>query len=830
MNYKKLSFTISILIIGLFSMALTSGALTDNLNAYWSFDSINSSVRTIYDSVAGFNFTYNTTCAFSSGILGNAFVGDGIGCYANNSVNPQRLHLGVGNFTITSWIYRNDADAGTGGTGFLIDFGMQGTVQNGSMIGADFQSGNITLYKGGTTPVLQENNTIPTQRWNFYALTRNDTGFYLYKNNTLQTTAAFNNFNASASNTWINLLRREGNGALENFSLDEIGVWSRSLSSTEISQLWNNGVGLSPVGTQSQTVTLTSPINGTAFTQSSMNFTGTYSSSINMKNATYLIYNSTSLTNRTTVTVTGNTTNSTTQLISNIAFGTYLWNILLCSDNATGTVCSLASQNSSFTRRSFSIDSSTFTTPIYDTDNSTFIINITVDSSTNLFSASLNYSGRSYPADFITLISPTQYSISRKIDIPLVMSNTTRFFNWIINFQDSSGFTSELSDTFNQSVAMTNITTSGTQTLFLNILDEDTLTNVSANVFASFQWHLGGGTETKNSSVKNAKGNQSLYFINPGFETFYTDINLNVFNATGYNERVFDFDTFILNSSSKYQPLYLLSIGNGTNVIIELRNSGLAPLEDYLVKIYRWYPGDGLFRLVESRKTDIFGQLTARLIEDSVRYKIEFYDSNNTLVKTANNVYVACRTSICTQQFIIEDQSDFFGGFGNLTDYAYSFSFNNNTNTFIFSWQDNTGEASTSRLEVVRYLLNGTSYVCNSNSTAMIGILSCAVGDQKASYQANIYRTVGIVSKRISTINNVKVGDLSSIFGFEGLIWSFFLLFTLILIGAYYPPVGVALYLGGFFLLGILDIIYINPAIIVAEFVIGIIFIWSFRS
>jgi len=52
----------------------------------------------------------------------------------------------------------------------------------------------------------------------------------------------------------------------------------------------------------------------------------------------------------------------------------------------------------------------------------------------------------------------------------------------------------------------------------------------------------------------------------------------------------------------------------------------------------------------------------------------------------------------------------------------------------------------------------------------------------------------------------------------------------MLLIGIYSPAVGIVLYLVSVFVLGIMDIVYINPAIMVAEIVIGGLAIWAFRS
>jgi hypothetical protein len=49
-------------------------------------------------------------------------------------------------------------------------------------------------------------------------------------------------------------------------------------------------------------------------------------------------------------------------------------------------------------------------------------------------------------------------------------------------------------------------------------------------------------------------------------------------------------------------------------------------------------------------------------------------------------------------------------------------------------------------------------------------------------------------------------------------------------IGIFSPVVGIVLYLTGFILLGLTGIVYIHPGILIAEIIIGVMFIWAFRG
>jgi hypothetical protein len=190
---------------------------------------------------------------------------------------------------------------------------------------------------------------------------------------------------------------------------------------------------------------------------------------------------------------------------------------------------------------------------------------------------------------------------------------------------------------------------------------------------------------------------------------------------------------------------------------------------------------------------------------------------------------IACRATICVLPFVLEDITDDTERFGNLTDYDWSLSWNNNTNIFTFSWNDVSGLSSTMRLIVERYLWNGTTVVCNTTSSVASSSLTCDVGGISASYQAQAFRRVGSAAERRIGQLSAKVGTDHRIFGIEGLFWTFFLLMTMIVIGYWHPPIGVALYLFGIIALMTMKIVYVSPAILIAQLAIGIAFIWAFK-
>lgn len=573
-------------------------------------------------------------------------------------------------------------------------------------------------------------------------------------------------------------------------------------------------------------INISYPASGGSSIYNHQNFTvnTTSSDASTLKNATlYMWYQSGGIFNRTTKTIT-NKYNQTNFSIYNISIGDYYWNVYVCQNNHD---CAFATQNNTF-RQGMNINSVNYNASAYDLSSETISINLTYDSTIySNIAGTLYYNGTLYSATKTGTGNIVVFS--KTFDIPIVTTTQNNDFYWQLVLSNSSGSQNFNSSNYNQSISPTNFSycTSGTKAVNFTIYNEDTLGVINASVFNGiFTWTLReGSATTKNISVGKTNNYQFEFCIDPN-KTFYTTSEIFV-SASGFDDR-----TFVIvgeySNDTTYQALYLLNTSSSSDVILVLKDYGLSPLSDYLIKIYRKFESTNQEILVESDRTDEFGQIVASLVENDVKYRLEFYDTDNNLVKTVETAVVACRAAVCIQQFIIEDDSDPFTPYDDIDNYDSTLTFDNDTNIFSYVWVDNTGVSSSHRLEVTRYLFNGTTVVCNATSTSSSGILTCAVGDQRASYNAKGYRTASPMM-RIELLS-VKVGSLYRSFGAEGIFWNMVLLMTLIVAGIYYPPVGVVLYLLGMVLLGMVDLVYISPALIIAQIVIGGFFIWLFRS
>ena len=196
--------------------------------------------------------------------------------------------------------------------------------------------------------------------WTMITLMTNSSGSFMYVNGTLKISSAVQ-INMSATN-YIYLLGRNNDAQYVNvgISIDELGLWNRSLTQTEISGLYNSGDGITYSRATAPTISLITPSDNynTTTEIDDFSFNITYNSA-DWNNYTFNVWNSSDDLIKNIVVVNGTTdadcsvttgdgTYSQMECIgqSISTDGVYNWNVYGCNDVL---MCSWATANYTFT-------------------------------------------------------------------------------------------------------------------------------------------------------------------------------------------------------------------------------------------------------------------------------------------------------------------------------------------------------------------------------------------------------------------------------------------------------------------------------------------------
>jgi len=822
--------------------AVWSGSLSFRLLLYYNFTDERESVEwagnTSYNLTAkdhtGVAVTYETTAGLIGGYANSSCSGD---CRFNDGLN---ISVATGGFTgykapnrsISFWLKMHGDNNGK--IGHVIG------SADGDLNGVSNADVDITGW-GNTTIITPET-------WTFLTLTQNDTTSTYYLNGIV---SAITHGVGSYSNNILYLgVQHDGiDSALWGWGMDELGIWNRTLTASEVSDLYNSGSGLTYDGsegtgpaTTTVDITLVEPADSSSSILSTMSFNATFDigggaggDGGNFTNTTLRVFNSTFdlFTNFTTITGNNNQSNLS---ISNLNIGTYNWNYEVCLINATQEhQCNLGGSNFTWIRNAINEDAQSFSIYTQETQSEFFQENISAVAGIQVLSSNLNYNGTVYSAN-VTTISATQYALDTVIDINLLEDNSGQPQNktWFFDFTYLEEGTSKVSANTTTRSHIVNATeftqcdaTYKTGAVDVTLNFEENQSRTDGNFEAAFNFWLGDGNIKKSNSTDLSSGEIFNYCILPN-ATYKVDASIDI-SKLNFEDRHYDFRNKEFNADNITLANLFFVNTSASNVIVEVKDQGLIPLEGILVEIDRFYPRDNNYTLVESQLTDDYGQFVAKLIENDVKYRFKFFNQENTLIKITQDISIACKSSICILPFIIEEEATDFQEFQNLTTYTSLLSFDNETNIFTFTWDDNRGESSSHRLLVQRILINGTIDVCDTTQAVQDGIMTCAVGSSKSSYRASAFRILNGKERRIAILN-IKVGEIYGMFGVEGLFWVFLLLMTCIGIFSFAPQLASVVYMVIFTAFGILGIISATIPVYIATYVICIIFIWAFRS
>ena len=217
----------------LFALSLTQvgyAALTDGLVAYYKLDE--SSGNASDSSGAGNTLTNSGTTAFTTGKI-------------NNGVNftataGQRLSitsaLGYTSTVDRTWAYWVKT---TTFVGYLVDNTLTDTTGRMLMY-QNTPTSDIRLWVNGNELAT---SALTAGTWYYIVITKSGSTYTFYLNNSSLGTVSPGAVVGYTKNLFY-LGSSFVGGSEGNAVVDEFGIWSRVLSATEISQLYNGGAGL----------------------------------------------------------------------------------------------------------------------------------------------------------------------------------------------------------------------------------------------------------------------------------------------------------------------------------------------------------------------------------------------------------------------------------------------------------------------------------------------------------------------------------------------------------------------------------------------------------
>ena len=822
-----------------------------NLTSYYTFNNsvdVGGGEYYVYDEIGNYNMSMNTSTQ-QDGIYGNATEADNSG---GSSGGLPISDYSTNGFSINWWMNITTPNDFHSGYNYLIVNAQEGN--SAGLQAGEFNIQSVNLqeklyfeYKGTGDGAASGSGTqsLNPYTWQMITFLGNSTTLELYINDTLELTETFNNPTTFSSELLRILGDSDGGNDMDGMLIDELGYWNRTLTSAEITNLYNTGSGLtydpSPAGAGGVASTIATTLHLPPDTTSTGNTTITFNVSLtpqnlNLTNVTlYIWFSNFTAKNITTLTVTSNNTNHTLKNFSFSEADTYKWNAYGCGDNATLSVCNWSSTGSNYTLTwtPFVIEGTYFTTDVRETDYQSYQINITTNENALTVIAHMNYNETNHTSD-VSCNSTGWCIINNDIDVPVVpdgMKEQTKSFDWYVSIFDGDSASSFATSSNNQNVSELNLelcnATYTDQVINLTLYDERNLTRIrNFSYEATFEYWVGTGSERKNHSIGNSTRIEYNYCWKPTTKVFQTDAQIE-YSKTGnmnYSRNYYFDNASIALNDSQNVSLYGLRKNYATSFILKVQDQELSSVEDAYVHIQRYYPEDGLYRTVQIARTDENGKSVGLYETEDIDYRhIIWYDGNVALETPRGKIFP--EETPYTLTFTIGDPIDYpWSSYGDDPDISTSMSFNSTTNITTFSWIDSTGKSIFGRLVVIeRQMSSIEQVVCNKSISFSSGSLTCNVTGYDGPFIAKGYvRKNPILLKEVLNFLTQKAKD---VFGNTGLIMGWFIILTISLAFIWNPTAMIIAFNFATLFVSLVGLVSFSPVYLFAMIAISIIII-----
>jgi len=620
-------------------------------------------------------------------------------------------------------------------------------------------------------------------------------------------------------------------------AIDELGMWNRSLSSGEINQLWNDGVGISlyveappPVGTI--TATQSYPIDTFNTTDRTINMGCNFSTNDgeNITARSLFIFNSTHKI------VFSNVTSglllkdlNETFITTALPIGTYNW-----SCTANGSIANSTTTNRTLTIARFFDVLQVYNETSYDSSTENFKINITFNENVySLVSGFLRYNGTRYTSTGST--DGASATFNKNILVSEVSSDANISYIWEFSFTNATGTDWENSSWGNQTALPINASIYGFpyNDTFINftVYDEGTekLLNATFDIVLSY----GFSSPFKNLTYQDSTEKNSTFpfSFNPASESYIIS-GVIEYDATGYESRLYSIPEQNVTSAGQIVKLYLLNVSDSTTFVIKVQDSTFSPVVGGVVHIQRFYTSSNEWVTMEIVTTNDVGKALGHFATEDVNYRFLVYvDSVLKLTSTPTKIF--CEIAPCTITLTFPGEEG-IAKFEDPSGLAFSLTYSKATEIFTYSYTDSATGALGGRLRVIRnnYRNATQTTICNEISTAASAVLTCDISlEINGTYIGYAYNNrEGGEGSLLDILTINKARNIVLNVGLDGLIWAVFLIMGIVMLGLFKPALAIVFSIGALFFIGLLGLVSIPAVAFFSLLFIGIFLLWEMRK
>jgi len=581
-------------------------------------------------------------------------------------------------------------------------------------------------------------DAIPTDGFHLINLVADNTNLSIYIDGEISKSGARSDYDYFNPSSTILALGRWGSydGGYFNGTIDEFGIWNRSLSSAEISELYNSSYGLPyEITFIAQQVTLISPINGTTISDVGANFTaqfnitGTNEYNYTWKNATYYVWKNESEFNTTTVTLSGNNTEYE-QFIDDFTLGDYIWNVKAYYGNDTFANYTWASSNYSLEVNLYSLVDENYVNDTISGTLENFSISIDLLPDIELTDAKFYYEGE-YRTPSINALDGNRFILISDYQIPLITEDVNNSFYWEFEFNNDETVETDNRTQLVRAVFLDNCGTYTNRLFNISLYDEITTSSLSGNIELIYTL-LNKNYQTIKTYNFSAEGVSNTYVcsaLNLSDEDLYYSAEIR-YESENYSSELYNIQKSQVSEDTQQINLYDLNSSSSTEFKITYQDSTFNFVENAIIQLQRKYIGENQYRVVEAPLTSSEGISILHIDLDSVKYRATVV-KDGVVLDEFDNLVFKCDSELtgeCEYKLLgkIDPQNDI--DLSDTLDFYYSDPvLSNGTIITSFNIPSNTPSVINVVLEQKDMYGNVTLY--NKTITSSAGLISAEYSD-----------------------------------------------------------------------------------------------------
>lgn len=504
------------------------------------------------------------------------------------------------------------------------------------------------------------------------------------------------------------------------------------------------------------------------------------------------------------------------------------------SSNSTGNMSVFV--NKLIYKWNYSIN---YSTNIYDKQPNTFILNITgrefyqegnltiwngfdnftypatryIDGNYTIFTSSFTYnytnsSAKNLKAWFNVFFNNSPISWTEQQVYPLNMS---MFFNQI-NYLNLTAYKLQINNCSQTNASIIyNVT----------IMGEDNLSALTTRLFAQFIMYNSTDESNSVNYTFNLSGSSNYAFcLESDLKIF---VNTYMVSISNQSQPYYAFRDYVKQGNVTQIYLYNFDSYTGTSYLqLDLRNrNNFATFPNVIVKLLRFYNDINTWKVVQYDKSDTFGSAIFDIYQNDVKYRLLFFDKDNHLLNSSNDLRFLCTNYFCQATFILPPYTGTSPRPSlRVWDNSESQEFNL-TKVLNVSWVDDMGIATSIRIEISKNVFTGNQMVCNQTMIGNAGFYACNLSGIEGEVFLKVYATASPETQLLGKWIKVISAKLSQLIGTnEGAFWSVGLFITIVGAGAFSPVVAIIM---GIFALILISVMGLLSALTITAIIIAIV-------